>query len=318
MRDALARAEARFGAIDGVIHAAGVAPGGVIQLKTREMAEGVLRPKVAGTLALLELLRERRPDFVLLCSSLASILGVPGQSDYCAANAFQDAVARSRADADGPFILSLNWDAWLEVGMAVDGGGRPVLPEGRRAALAGDGGILSREGIEAFVRALHQPFPQLLVSTVALAPRLARHRALNELPPVTAAREAPSRHPRPALAVPYVGPRDEVEQAVADIWQDLLGLEQVGMDDDFFDLGGHSLLAMQVVNQVRQTFGLPLKLQALFDAPTVAELSRVIVGHEARPGEAREIARITREVARLPGEEVERLLREEGAAGGNA
>jgi len=57
---------------------------------------------------------------------------------------------------------------------------------------------------------------------------------------------------------------------------------------------------MQVVNQVRQTFGLPLKLQALFDAPTVAELSRVIVGHEARPGEAREIARITREVARLP------------------
>jgi len=318
MRDALARAEARFGAIHGVIHAAGVAPGGVIQLKTREMAEGVLRPKVAGTLALLELLRERRPDFVLLCSSLASILGVPGQSDYCAANAFQDAVARSRADADGPFILSLNWDAWLEVGMAVDGGGRPVLPEGRRAALAGDGGILSREGIEAFVRALHQPFPQLLVSTVALAPRLARHRALNELPPVTAAREAPSRHPRPALAVPYVGPRDEVEQAVADIWQDLLGLEQVGMDDDFFDLGGHSLLAMQVVNQVRQTFGLPLKLQALFDAPTVAELSRVIVGHEARPGEAREIARITREVARLPGEEVERLLREEGAAGGNA
>jgi acyl carrier protein len=201
--------------------------------------------------------------------------------------------------------------------MATGRGTRPVLSEGRRLA-AGGGGIQTREGTEAFARALHQPFPQILVSTEDLAPRLARHRALHEVPPTAAGLEAPARHPRPALAVPYVAPRDEVEQAVADIWQDLLGFEPVGIEDDFFDLGGHSLLAMQVVNRIRQTFGLPLRLQALFDAPTVAELSRVIVGQEARPGEAREIARITREVARLPGDEVERLLQEEGAAGGNA
>jgi len=201
MRDALARAEARFGAIHGVIHAAGVAPGGVIQLKTREMAEGVLRPKVAGTLALLELLRERRPDFVLLCSSLASILGVPGQSDYCAANAFQDAVARSRADADGPFILSLNWTRGSRWGWrSTAAGARPPRGPPRRPRRGrrdpvpgGDRGLRS---------SLHQPFPQLLVSTVALAPRLARHRGPERAP----ARDRCPRGPVPASAARAGGP----------------------------------------------------------------------------------------------------------------
>src|SRR5262249_48314944 len=120
VEEVLARAEARFGAVHGVVHSAGVAGGGVIALKTREMAERVLAPKVRGTLVLAAALESRHPDFVAVCSSLASVLGGAGQLDYCAANAFQDAYARHRARRPGPFFLALGWDTWREAGMAVE------------------------------------------------------------------------------------------------------------------------------------------------------------------------------------------------------
>jgi NAD(P)-dependent dehydrogenase (short-subunit alcohol dehydrogenase family)/catechol 2,3-dioxygenase-like lactoylglutathione lyase family enzyme len=315
MEEAIARAEARFGRIDGVIHSAGVAPGGVIQLKTREMAERVLAPKVRGTLVLEALLKDRHPDFIVLCSSLASVLGVPGQADYCAANAFQDAFARRSADAGGPFVLSVNWDTWMETGMAVEGDAPRDIRERQEARLDG---ILSAEGVEVFARALRQPLPQLLVSTVELGPRLALFRALNDPVPMAAAHEPRPRHARPALASAYVAPHDEVEQIVAELWQELLGFELVGVDDNFFDLGGHSLLATQMTNWLRQTFQVPLKLQTLFDGPTVADLARAIVESEPRPGQAREIARLALSVEGLSNAEVERMLEEPKATGGYA
>ncbi len=315
MEEAIACAEARFGRIHGVIHSAGVAPGGVIQLKTREMAERVLAPKVQGTLVLEALLENRHPDFVVLCSSLASVLGVPGQADYCAANAFQDAFARRSADAGGPFVVSLNWDTWMEAGMAVEGDAPRDIRERQEARLDG---ILSAEGAEVFARALRQPLPQLLVSTVELGPRLALFRALNETLPVAAAREPRPRHRRPELATAHVAPRDEVEQIVAELWQELLGFELVGVHDNLFDLGGHSLLATQITNWLRQTFQVPLKLQTLFDGPTVAGLARAIVENEPRPGQAREIAGLALSVEGLSNAEVERMLEETKSAEGYA
>ncbi|MEV0493746.1 SDR family NAD(P)-dependent oxidoreductase [Streptomyces atratus] len=77
-------------------------------------------------------------------------------------------------------------------------------------------------------------------------------------------------HPRPDLATPYVAPRTEREQAVAAIWCDILGLERVGVDDDFFALGGHSLAAVQIGTRIKSLLGVELDLRAFFDHPTVA------------------------------------------------
>jgi phthiocerol/phenolphthiocerol synthesis type-I polyketide synthase E len=118
MREALARATNRFGPINGVIHAAGVASGGMAVVKEPSAAAQVLRPKVEGTLVLRSLLADTCLDFFVLCSSITSTSGDYGLVDYVAANAFLDAFAQSQASCQ-PFTVSVNWPAWLEVGMAV-------------------------------------------------------------------------------------------------------------------------------------------------------------------------------------------------------
>jgi amino acid adenylation domain-containing protein len=78
---------------------------------------------------------------------------------------------------------------------------------------------------------------------------------------------------RPDLEETFVAPGTPTEQQIADIWTQLLKLEQIGIHDNFFALGGHSLLATQVISRLRQGFGIELPLQTLFEAPTVSELS---------------------------------------------
>jgi amino acid adenylation domain-containing protein len=105
----------------------------------------------------------------------------------------------------------------------------------------------------------------------------------------------------------YVAPRTPVEDAVAAIWADVLGLERVGVEDDFFALGGHSLLATQIVAQVRSDFSINLPLHALFSSPTVATLSQQIVElmGESSDGDTEQLLA---ELEGLSPEEVERLL----------
>jgi acyl carrier protein len=120
MRNVVRQVKERFGTIHGVIHSAGVPGDGVIELKTREIADEVLAPKVRGTLILEELLRNEPLDFFVLCSSLTAFFGAAGQVDYTAANAFLDAFAHSRRTGGGVSTISINWDRWNETGMAVD------------------------------------------------------------------------------------------------------------------------------------------------------------------------------------------------------
>jgi amino acid adenylation domain-containing protein/thioester reductase-like protein len=86
---------------------------------------------------------------------------------------------------------------------------------------------------------------------------------------------APS-YDRPDLAEPYVAPRTLLEHQLAQLWKQVLGIEQVGVCDSFFDLGGHSLLVTQLVAQVQAAFHVELSLMALFQSPTIAGLAQVI------------------------------------------
>ncbi|MFQ5632736.1 MAG: SDR family NAD(P)-dependent oxidoreductase, partial [bacterium] len=253
MKRVIEQTKKRFGAIHGVIHAAGIAGGGIVQLRTREQAEAVLVPKVNGTLVLADLLAPFDLDFVVLCSSLAAVLGGAGQADYCTANAFLDAFAQSWSAQAGYPVVAIDWDTWGEAGMAVE----TEVPDNVKAgrAQAFEAAIKSREGVEAFVRALNAGLPQIAVSPQDLPARIAsinaaqqqKEVAPSEQPVDAAVPEAEAKHQRPAMASDYVAPRNDLEQKLATIWQELLGIDRVGIHDNFLDLGGHSLLALQML-----------------------------------------------------------------------
>ncbi|NES13761.1 MULTISPECIES: type I polyketide synthase [Micromonospora] len=154
-------------------------------------------------------------------------------------------------------------------------------------------GMTAAEATAAFDRLLTAPvLPEQVVVTGRDLARLRRLAA--SITPALLAGEveqlAPPRgtHPRPDLDTPYVAPATDVERAVAAIWQDVLGLDRVGVHDDFFALGGHSLAAVQIGAKIRSRFGVELNLRGFFDSPTVAHTVAVL----ADPGELRADDRI--------------------------
>ena len=280
MAEVLRRAEERFGRIDGVIHTAGLPGGGLIPLKTREAAAAVLAPKIHGTRVLGRLLADRSLEFFVLCSSLAALAPPAGQVDYCAANAFLDAFAQSQpGHRTGPGhwrrLVSIGWDAWREVGMAVEAVSSPAAGSGdgepRRRQIVN--GLSPDEGAQALERALRLDEPHVAVSTRELTALLERRQ--RPRPEATAAGHEPAspageRHERPALETPYAAPADDVEIRIAEVWQDCLGVRTVGRDDDFFDLGGDSLFATRIVSRLRRELGCDLVLRDFLERPTVA------------------------------------------------
>jgi acyl carrier protein len=89
---------------------------------------------------------------------------------------------------------------------------------------------------------------------------------------------------RPELATDYVSPRNDVERKIALIWQEVLGLEKVGINDNFFELGGHSLLLAKVNERLEQTFDQSFSMVDLFRYPTIAQLAKRIAADDgAKP-----------------------------------
>jgi acyl carrier protein len=113
---------------------------------------------------------------------------------------------------------------------------------------------------------------------------------------------------RPDLDTPYVAPRTAEELQLAQIWAEVLSLEQVGIVDNFFDLGGHSLTATQVVSRVIRTFRLEVPLKALFESPTVEKMAAVISAHRAKKLGAEDLDLLLAELESLSDEEAQSSL----------
>jgi len=268
----------RFGTINGVIHAAGIPGGGLIQLKTREMADQVLDPKVKGTMVLDHVLRGIKPDFIMLCSSVNAVVPFLGQVDYFAANAFLDAYAFYKTSVDKIYTVSINWDSWQEVGGAVEAAKQlisqnPILAETGYEDFLKEG-IMTGEGIEAFMRILEQTLPQVVVSAIDLPTRFAASETLHASMANLGKEEETiaSNHPRPVISSPYIAPTTPAQQKLALLWQNTLGIDRVGIDDDFFELGGDSLKATVVISKIKKEFNADISLKELFITPRIRDL----------------------------------------------
>ncbi|MFJ9109286.1 SDR family NAD(P)-dependent oxidoreductase [Streptomyces sp. NPDC102283] len=280
---AVTRVTDAWGRIDGVFHAAGVAGGGLAQLKTLEEAAAVMGPKVAGTLNLERALTPLEPDFIALFGSNAANVGDFGLVDYVAANCFLDAYAHSRASTaeSSPRVVTVDWGPWQEVGMAVttDLGNGLAHARGKDVA---ERGMAPADAIEALERGLSASRePQLIVTPVdarhlieqAFTLRGQGQNADGRLSGLGAPQTV---HPRPEVSSAYVAPHGTVQRQLCTMWQELLGIEQIGIDDSFFDLGGSSLVAIQLISTINKSLDTALTVAQLYEALTIARLAALV------------------------------------------
>lgn len=273
MRFALAQALDRFGVVHGVIHAAAVPGGGLIELKTVEALEDELAPKVVGAFVLDHVFRKVSLDFICFCSSLNALTGGVGQVGYCAANATLDAMAHAFSKR-GSRVISVNFDRWNQVGMAVQA-------EARLKALQIDasefGGMAASEAQDVFGRILHDwRSPQVIVSVRDGASLMTQdaEAALSRIAGVTA--EGKGMNQESVHAKTGLRSDTTIEERVTLVWRQVLGIDHVGLRDDFFTLGGESLAALQILSRIHDIFGVEVSLKKFFESPTVAGLSEQI------------------------------------------
>jgi acyl carrier protein len=111
-----------------------------------------------------------------------------------------------------------------------------------------------------------------------------------------------------SLTQNYVAPRTAIEEVLAEIWAEILEVERVGIEDDFFVLGGHSLKAIQLISKIRQTLEIEISVRQLFNHSTISQLTQVMIELVGNEGLLNEIAVTVQEISQLSPEEVQALL----------
>lgn len=298
-----------FGSINGIIQAAGVVGGGLIQLEESMKFHGNLDVKVLGTKLLYHLFASDDLDFILLCSSLGSLVGALGQVENTSANSFLDVFSQTLSkNPTSTKVMAVNWDYWLEVGMILE------LAD-RHRQIVGDDisvGILPEEGEKCFSLLLNlTSMSNIVVSSADIHQLLklhskATHKALEMFQNANITKENSDRD-NLNLSTPYLAPRNSIEKVLVLLWENRLGIK-IGINDNFFELGGDSMIALPLIADMRDALHLDLPIQALFNEQDVTSIATFIVENEPSPGTTEQIAEIFLEVQNLSKEEVNQAL----------
>jgi acyl transferase domain-containing protein len=298
MQAVIDEARVRFGAIHGVIHAAGVPGGGLLALKTPSSVWEEFRAKVQGAAVLDSLFRDEPLDLFLCCSSLTAVTGGVGQSAYCAANHYLDALAQAGRRA-GRRMLSVNFDRWRHVGMAIKAEAVMRTVGATECEMDGMNEAESREVLRCVLQKsdLAQVVQSIrdLPRTIAAA---ATSAAFTEAG--GSDRKGTTKASHASAAIPES--REELERQLEDLWRQILGLEQVGREQDFFHAGGESLAALQMLNRIQELYRLEVPLREFFAAPTLSGLAATIRAAQASgQREDKAIVAVPRAARRLRG-----------------
>ena len=318
----------------GVMHAAGLLDDGLLAQQDAGKLARVMAAKVAGTCHLADATAGAPLDFFVLFSSIAAVLGSPGQANHAAANAFLDAFAHHRR-ARGLPALSIDWGAWAEVGAVVE------HDAGRRLAGQGIGRMRPEDGLGALEAVMAGGATQVMVAPVDWAVFLSRLpggrppsllRDVARRAQVAAAAVAPA-HPARDLRADLEAAAPAKRHAllrdhIADRTRRVLGLDAgqtVDVQRPLKELGIDSLMAVELRNVLKSDLaldgGLPATL--VFDYPTVDGIAHFLARDVLRletslPIAAAEPASATvlSRVEDLSDEEVDRLLGERLGSGG--
>lgn len=281
MQPAIAQAYEHFGEINGVIYGAGIIGDNsfkLIQDTGKAECEMHFQSKVHGLFVLQKVLHGKDLDFCLLLSSVSCILGGLGFAAYSAANLFMDAFTYQQNRTKAVPWTIVNWE------------GSPLEKEEQRntdnQSTLSELFITTTESVEVFKRILSiNKLSQIAISLGDLQARINQWLKLESIrnaegstqdaePSVQ--KDSPPLRPRANLQTAYVAPRTPIELVVANLWEQLLGIERVGIYDNYFELGGHSLIAVRLMAQIQRKFAQNLPLATLFQAPTVEKLASAL------------------------------------------
>ena len=330
MENAISQAESQLGEIHGVFYSNPMSneySTATIGELNQNHYEYNLQYKVYGLQVLQKILRSpmagthvpsRKLDFCILQSSLSTVVGGLGLGAYSAANYYVDTFIQQQfsnhiygnhiyqnINTSTPWF-SINWDACdFELNQH-----RELSSKIAEFALTSD------EVWKATQKVLEMGLPQVVVSKTDLDTRIkqwVRVQPLN-LNETSTNRtlKTNSGHTRPNLSNQYIAPRNDIENAIAQIWQELLGIDKVGVDDSFFELGGHSLLAVQAIARIREMFQVNLEMRSvLFEAPTVGKIAELISQQQPQTDDLAQMSDILAEIQGLSADEVREELGEE-------
>lgn len=267
----------------GVIHAAGVLDDGTMLQLDRERFERVLAPKVAGAWNLHQLTREIPLDFFILFSSVTTLLGSAGQSNYVAANQFLDALAWLRHSQGLP-ASSIAWGPWSDVGMASSSG---IL---RRFASQGIDSIAPDQGTAVLASLLNQNLPHINVlpmdwkryvqSNARAADTPFLSELVTELQSSAPDMSASARSIRDAvLQVPGEQRQEVMEQYVRDQVVRMLGpaARKLGVDQPLTSLGLDSLMAVELRNRLRTDVSADVPVQVFLDGSSISRIATLLL-----------------------------------------
>ena len=252
--------------INGVIHAAGVAGNGLIQLKTKEKTQSVIESKLFSAYILVKALENLHLDFVVLISSIAALTGEIGQVDYAAANACLDSFSTSDLFSS-KFTVSINWNTWRNIGMASDSK-RPIEINFDER----NNYISAEQGEKLFLKIMENAYQNVAISNYNLDKYqfilTQNHNHFSD--------HTKTQRSQLNLNTHYNLPTSNTEKKMAQLWQDNLGIDSIGINDDFFIMGGHSLSALKLVDTTNKIFNKKISIQHLYKNPTIYELAKYI------------------------------------------
>jgi amino acid adenylation domain-containing protein len=260
--EAIAQAEEKFGALNGVIHAAGIVDGNSInaigQLSKEEAAQQ-FESKIAGIEVLGKAFKNKQPDVCLIISSLSSILGGLGFAAYASANTFMDHYVNAFKEKEGfDNWLSINFDGFAFHRDAGD-----------------DKSIQTGEIPRVFEQLLLlKTLPQVIVSKTDLQKRIDDWVSRKHLADEGATADLDAIKEEDNNEGDNEETGDATSRMLLKLWQIYFGKPNISTDDDFFEIGGDSLKALTMIRRIHKAFNVEVSIKDFFDNASVAKLSQ--------------------------------------------
>jgi amino acid adenylation domain-containing protein len=253
--------------LEGVFHLAGISGSFKQNYKIeKEDLENTLKPKLQGFQNLMELMPELSPEFLVVFSSLITVIPAAKSLDYIVANAYLDALGQVEQQRI-PTVKVLNWGAWDDTGMM------------KGAAQGEDSVIRSywpKEAIHAMKLALNTNAKRIAVA----------HLDTDNITMNPFFRLAPKHHGQVSVEdqnfsfdlSSFPDSWSHVEKEIGSVWLKLLRKQNLELTDNFFELGGHSLIGTQLMNHIQKKYKVRLNIKDLYTYPTIAELAQAVGG----------------------------------------